>query len=105
MNGPELFSQIRNELAHSIARRSQVPTFNPVRVSPWLAMALLQKAIRRGRTDLALQAAATLLIDAPDRLWLRCGGDRLRGHRPCRSRCGGTGYRGSSVLIEKFGSF
>ena len=47
MNGPELFSQIRNEFAHSIARRMQVPTFNPVRVSPWLAMALLQKAIRR----------------------------------------------------------
>jgi hypothetical protein len=31
----------------------------------------LAKAIRRGRTDLALQAAATLLIDAPERLCAR----------------------------------
>src|SRR6476469_3520090 len=73
MNGPEFFNQIRTQLAGAIARRDQVPAFNPIRVSPWVAMALLQKAIRRGRTDFALQAAATLLLDAPDRLWRRCG--------------------------------
>ena len=37
-------------------------------------MALLQKAVWCGRTDLALQAAATLLLGARDRLWRRCGG-------------------------------
>jgi hypothetical protein len=37
-------------------------------------MALLQKGVRRGRIDLALRAAATLLVDAPERLWRRCGG-------------------------------
>jgi hypothetical protein len=37
--------------------------------SPWLAMSAMQKAIRRGREDLALSAAATLLRDAPDKLW------------------------------------
>src|SRR5215212_5134335 len=34
-------------------------------------MSLMQKAIRRGEEDLALRAAATLLRDAPDRLWRR----------------------------------
>jgi hypothetical protein len=37
-------------------------------------MSALQKAIRRGREDIALRAAATLLLDAPDRLWRRLGG-------------------------------
>ena len=41
--------------------------------SPWLAMSALQKAIRRGREDLALSAAATLLRDAPEKLWRRIG--------------------------------
>ena len=41
--------------------------------SPWLAMSAMQKAIRRGREDLALGAAATLLRDAPDKLWRRIG--------------------------------
>jgi hypothetical protein len=36
-------------------------------------MSLLQKAIRRGEERLALQAAATLLRDVPDRLWRRSG--------------------------------
>src|ERR1700677_5143309 len=41
--------------------------------SPWVAMSAMQKAIRRGREDLALGAAATLLCDAPDKLWRRLG--------------------------------
>ncbi len=36
-------------------------------------MSIMQKAIRRGREDLALRAAASLLRDSPDRLWRRCG--------------------------------
>jgi hypothetical protein len=36
-------------------------------------MSVLQKAIRRGREDLALGAAATLLRGAPDKLWRRIG--------------------------------
>jgi hypothetical protein len=36
-------------------------------------MSALQKAIRRGREDLALRAAATLLLDEPTRFWRRCG--------------------------------
>lgn len=40
-------------------------------------MSVLQEAVRRGRRDLALKAAATLLRDAPDRLWRRLGGIAL----------------------------
>ncbi|MBB3066655.1 hypothetical protein [Limibacillus halophilus] len=40
-------------------------------LSPWLAMSLLQKAIRRGRVDLALCAARALYRKSPDRLWRR----------------------------------
>lgn len=74
MNGPEIFAQLRTRLASAIAHRDQVPALSPIRVSPWLAMALLQKSIRRSRADLALRAAATLLVDAPERLWRRIGG-------------------------------
>ncbi len=52
----------------------QPPVSSPLPVSPWVAMSALQKAIRRGRKDLAQRAAATLLADSPDRLWRRCGG-------------------------------
>ncbi|WP_409190870.1 hypothetical protein [Bradyrhizobium sp. RDM4] len=43
----------------------------PLDISPYLGMSALQKAIRRGRTELALQAAATLLKQSPERLWRR----------------------------------
>jgi hypothetical protein len=43
----------------------------PFDVSPWLAMSILQKSIRRGETAHALRAAATLLRDDPDKLWRR----------------------------------
>ena len=36
-------------------------------------MSILQKAIRRGREDPALGAAATLLRDGPEKLWRRIG--------------------------------
>jgi replication-associated recombination protein RarA len=42
-------------------------------VSPWVAMSLLQKAIRRGHEDLAQRAAGTLLLTSPERLWRRLG--------------------------------
>ena len=38
----------------------ETPTYDPLNVSPWIAMSLLQKAIRRGQEHLALRAAATL---------------------------------------------
>lgn len=74
MIGPHVLADLRTRLAHQIAGRPAVPPCDPLPISPWIAMSLLQKAIRRGHTSLALHAAATLLIGSPERLWRRCGG-------------------------------
>ena len=73
MNGPEILHLIRQDLQSAVARQPRPPTPRPMDVSLWLAMSVLQKGIRRGREDLALSAAATLLRDAPDKLWRRIG--------------------------------
>lgn len=65
--------RFRTDLVRRLAGYGCVADFQPMAVSPWLAMSLLQKAVRRGRTDLALRAGATLLQYAPDRLWRRIG--------------------------------
>src|SRR5271170_5224974 len=73
VNGPEIHHLIQNDLRRAVARRGGPPGPNPIWASPWVAMSLMQKAIRRGREDLALRAAATLLRDAPEKLWRRIG--------------------------------
>ncbi len=74
MNGPDILSISREELASAIAaRKDDIPQYSPLKISPWLAMSLLQKAIRRGREDFALRAAATLLDQSPSRFWRRIG--------------------------------
>jgi hypothetical protein len=73
VNGPEILHLIRHDLLRAVAERGAPPTQQPMDVSPWVGMSAMQKAIRRGREDLALSAAATLLRDAPDKLW-RIGG-------------------------------
>ena len=74
MNGPEVISHFRNQLACRIAKRGSAPPVAPLNASPWVAMSLLQKATRRGREDLALRAGATLFLNDPDKLWRRLGG-------------------------------
>ena len=72
MNGTTIVNDARELLAANIlAYREPKPA--PLKISPWLAMSLLQKAIRRGEEEWAQRAAATLLLIAPDRLWRRCG--------------------------------
>jgi replication-associated recombination protein RarA len=73
MNGPEILHLIRRDLQGVVARQPKPPTPRPLHLSHWLAMSVLQKAIRRGHEDLALSAAATLLRDAPEKLWRRIG--------------------------------
>jgi replication-associated recombination protein RarA len=73
VNGPEILHLIRHDLQGAVARQPKPPTPRPMHASPWVAMSVLQKGIRRGREDLALSAAATLLRDAPDKLWRRIG--------------------------------
>ena len=74
MNGNHILDLYRSQLAkHILEKDTNSPKPNPLDISPWLAMSLLQKAIRRGREGLALRAAATLLRGNPDRLWRRLG--------------------------------
>lgn len=61
-------SQLTDEF---LKHRRDLPRFYPLNIHPWLAMSLMQKAIRRGRVDLALRATATLLNISPARLWRR----------------------------------
>ena len=61
---------IREQLAEGVAAHMAPPT-QALAISPWVAMSLLQKAIRRGHEAWALNAAATLLHLSPDRLWRR----------------------------------
>jgi hypothetical protein len=72
MNAPIILNNARKQLADEIFGY-RTPKPSPLKISPWLGMSLLQKAIRRGESELAQHAAATLLLIAPDRLWRRCG--------------------------------
>lgn len=63
---------IREQLAEGVAAHMAPPT-QALAISPWVAMSLLQKVIRRGHEAWALNAAATLLHLSPDRLWRRLG--------------------------------
>jgi replication-associated recombination protein RarA len=67
-----IISSAREELAEAVGS-GPVSQPSPIACSPWIAMSMMQKAIRRGGEDLALRAAATLLRDAPERLWRRSG--------------------------------
>lgn len=72
MNHQEFLAVATAELAQLMSdRQGDIPEPHPLDISPWLAMSLAQKSIRRGETGHALRAAATLLRDAPDRLWRR----------------------------------
>jgi hypothetical protein len=70
MTQPDPIGTARSLLRDALAE-FQPPPCNPLAISPWVAMSLLQKAIRRGRKDLAFRAAAMLLIGAPEKLWRR----------------------------------
>lgn len=74
MNGDHILQHYRDQLAREVLERAgDLPGCEPLNISPWLAMSLMQKAIRRGREELALRAAATLFRDSPSRLWRRIG--------------------------------
>lgn len=62
---------LNDSIAAEILKSPEHP-FDPLPISPWLAMSLMQKAVRRGEETVALRAAATLLRISPARLWRRC---------------------------------
>ena len=72
MNKPNILGITRQQLSEAISN-FQTPSCDPLNVSPWIAMSLLRKAIRRGQQQFALRAVATLLHVSPERLWRRCG--------------------------------
>lgn len=75
MYGPDILCHCRIQLAEEIGFNLQpIPCPEPLSISPWVAMSVLQKSIRRGECRLALLSAATLLRNSPDRLWRRLGG-------------------------------
>lgn len=95
----------------------KVPAMEPLLVSPWVAMSAMQKAIRRGNTDLSLRAAATLLKADPAKLWRRLVGiafedvglgsvDTVRlisaaaTDRSARQQFGGD-WAAASLLVER----
>ena len=61
MNGPEIHKLIVEDLRRAVGRLGNPPDQRPLDASLWVAMSVLQKAIRRGREDLARAGAATLL--------------------------------------------
>jgi hypothetical protein len=68
----ELQQQYQAELTTALLEcRQGTLQITPLAASPWVAMSVLQKSLRRGEVSLALQAAATLLSVDPDRLWRR----------------------------------
>ena len=72
MNESHILDSLRSDLAGQLrTRQDDIPRVDPLDVGPYVAMSLMQKAIRRGRRDLALRSAATLLDDSPPRLWRR----------------------------------
>lgn len=72
MNDTDILSNARRQLCDAVGNH-EPEFFTPLNISPWVAMSALQKAIRRGRNDIAQTAAASLLQFAPDRFWRRCG--------------------------------
>ncbi len=73
MNSLEVLSIYRDQLARHIAERDCAPDVQPLAISPFSTMSLLQKSVRRGREGFALRAAAIPLVNDPNRLWRRCG--------------------------------
>jgi hypothetical protein len=70
----DVLGAFRQELVKPLAAYRPPPLAPPLPISAWMAMSLLQKAVRRGEKAWGLAAAATLLIDAPDKLWRRLAG-------------------------------
>ena len=54
VNGPEILTIERERLARAVAEAGTPHAPEPLPISAWVAMSLLQKAVRRGETQQAL---------------------------------------------------
>ena len=66
----DVLASFRQELVKPLSAHTPPPLV-PLPVTVWVAASVMQKAIRRGEAAWALSAAATLLIENPDKLWRR----------------------------------
>jgi hypothetical protein len=57
VNGPEIQHLIEQDLRRAVSRIVEVPRPDPLPGSPWVAMSVPQKAIRRGNKDLGIAGA------------------------------------------------
>lgn len=74
MNGIHILDHFSNQLASSLDQlQGRILDGRVLAIDPWVSMSLLQKSIRRGQKQFALDAAATLLHSSPERLWRRLG--------------------------------
>ncbi len=64
----DLFDFVLEDLAEEIASEA-LPQREPMPCDRWLARSAVQKAIRRGDVEIALQALAALLIQHPAGVW------------------------------------
>lgn len=72
LNAADIFSSVADDIELQLhSHYPHTPAGTPASISLSLAVALLQKSVRRGRADLALAAADVLLRSVPDRLWRR----------------------------------
>jgi hypothetical protein len=93
MNGPVILSNAREYLAQEIFAYHE-PKPAPLKISPWVAMSCLQKAIRRGESELATRSGNALSnCSRPSLEEMRCS--RFRRDRGRRSSDSLTSY-GSS---------
>jgi hypothetical protein len=58
MTNSEILADFRNDLAQQIAHHDRPPALQPLPISPRVAMALMQKALRRGQVKFALRSCA-----------------------------------------------
>ncbi len=66
----DVLASFRQELVKPLSAHTP-PPLAPMPTTVWIAASVIQKAIRRGDEAWALSAAATLLIENPDKLWRR----------------------------------
>lgn len=71
MNAAAIFASVAADIEHQLHSYHPQPPASIPTISSSVAAALLQKSIRRGRSDLAFSAASKLLHTSPDRLWRR----------------------------------
>lgn len=66
----DVLASFRQELVKPLSAHTPPPLV-PLHITDYIAASVMQKAIRRGENAWALSAAATLLIENPDKLWRR----------------------------------